>query len=739
MTHNLSNHDLGNANHLGEHNSELDSHADTCVIGGQAVILREYPPEHSVDVTPFLARLGTVARVPMCSAAVAFDDPRTGNAHLLVFHQALSIPELNHNLLCPMQMRHNGVIVNERPKHCTEDPTVDDHAILHGDLRMTLQLDGPTSYFPTRTPTDVELECYPNGPFFEMTGEFPEWDPHTDLFQILESRLVDSDGEIITKPRRNTHQLFSMLTVAQLVDPFCKLCTTVNIPHVTAVARSQVTSHRDNAALLASTWRIGLPAARHTLRATTQRGVREYDGQARTVERRYPTGDRPLRYKRLLHPVFNDTFFSTVESRRGNTASHIYATDFGWSRNFPIKSKSDAHETLDEFFHCYGVPSRLINDNAKELIQGKFASVARQAHCHMDLTDPYSPFQNRAESEIREIKWLAGQWMAANATPNRLWDYCTVLASLVRSHTQLSLYQLHGQAPEEMMTGVTPDISHICEFCWFEWVYVSPPVGSFADGKEHLGRYLGPTLPGHGSTMSYHVLQHSGEVVSRTSIRKLTPQELDKSDIRCAMDKFMDNVEDKLGPPIADDDTPILEATEAASGKKKRKAKSKPRHPVSVSSLNVNSVTPEYELYEDDNESHQHQQDPDDFDIDAYDGYVTAQVSLPREEKLELGTVLRRKRDAEGKLIGHSHENPIMDSSIYDVVFSDGEVLEYSANVIAENLYSQVDDEGHHQVMIDNIIDHKKDSTAVPIEDRTFKHKGKTRKRITTRGWVHFI
>ena len=68
-----------------------------------------------------------------------------------------------------------------------------------------------------------------------------------------------------------------------------------------------------------------------------------------------------------------------------------------------------------------------------------------------------------------------------------------------------------------------------------------------------------------------------------------------------------------------------------------------------------------------------------------------------------------------------------MDSSIYDVVFSDGEVLEYLANIITENLYSQVDNEGHHQVMIDNIIDHnKKDSTAVPIIDRTFEHNGKT-------------
>ena len=37
-------------------------------------------------------------------------------------------------------------------------------------------------------------------------------------------------------------------------------------------------------------------------------------------------------------------------------------------------------------FIVYGVPSRLINDNAKELTQGKFSSVTHQAHCHMDLT-----------------------------------------------------------------------------------------------------------------------------------------------------------------------------------------------------------------------------------------------------------------------------------------------------------------------------------------------------------------
>jgi hypothetical protein len=100
---------------------------------------------------------------------------------------------------------------------------------------------------------------------------------------------------------------------------------------------------------------------------------------------------------------------------------------FLWSRNFPMKSKSDTHHTLDEFFHRYGVPTSLISDNAKELIQGEFARKARQAQCPIDLTDTYSPGQNRAESEIRELKCLSGRWMMKKKSPKVLWDFCLAL------------------------------------------------------------------------------------------------------------------------------------------------------------------------------------------------------------------------------------------------------------------------------------------------------------------------
>jgi hypothetical protein len=154
----------------------------------------------------------------------------------------------------------------------------------------------------------------------------------------------------------------------------------------------------------------------------------------------------------------------------------VYAADFCWSQNFPIKSKSEVHHTLDDLYQRYGVPTRLISDNAKELTLGQFAKKARQAQCPMDMTDAYSPFfQNRAaEGEmIRKLKRLSGRrWMVKMKSPKVLWDYCLELSSKIHSITAHNLYQLKGQVPETLMTtGSTADtISHLCEFSWYEWV-----------------------------------------------------------------------------------------------------------------------------------------------------------------------------------------------------------------------------------------------------------------------------
>jgi len=55
---------------------------------------------------------------------------------------------------------------------------------------------------------------------------------------------------------------------------------------------------------------------------------------------------------------------------------------------------------------------------------------------------------------------------------------------------------------------------------------------------------------------------------------------------------------------------------------------------------------------------------------------------------------------------------------LYDVEFPDGEVQEYSAYVIAENIYAQSDIDGHSYNILDSIVDYQRDSNAVDKSDK---------------------
>jgi hypothetical protein len=94
----------------------------------------------------------------------------------------------------------------------------------------------------------------------------------------------------------------------------------------------------------------------------------------------------------------------------------------------------------------------------------------------------------------------------------------------------------------------------------------------------------------------------------------------------------------------------------------------------------------------------------DGFNQETYDAYAVAQVQLPKGDDMAIGTIVKQKCDHDGNPIGRHDVNPILDARIYEVEFPDGEVLEHAANVIAENLYSQLDEEGHHQVVFVMIL-----------------------------------
>jgi hypothetical protein len=102
---------------------------------------------------------------------------------------------------------------------------------------------------------------------------------------------------------------------------------------------------------------------------------------------------------------------------------------------------------------------------------------------------------------------------------------------------------------------------------------------------------------------------------------------------------------------------------------------------------------------------------------------------------MKVGRVVKRSVDENSNPKGTSHSNPILDSREYLVEFDDGEVLEYSANVIAENIYSQADSEGRRYLLMDSIIDYRKNPDAVSKDDEFVIVNGKRQRKKTTDGW----
>ena len=78
----------------------------------------------------------------------------------------------------------------------------------------------------------------------------------------------------------------------------------------------------------------------------------------------------------------------------------------------------------------------------------------------------------------------------------------------------------------------------------------------------------------------------------------------------------------------------------------------------------------------------------DEYTPEAFDGYLTASVLLPRGGEVLRAQVVSRKRDSNGNPIGRANANPILDTRIYEVKFEDGAREFYSENLIAENMYS---------------------------------------------------
>jgi hypothetical protein len=107
---------------------------------------------------------------------------------------------------------------------------------------------------------------------------------------------------------------------------------------------------------------------------------------------------------------------------------------------------------------------------------------------------------------------------------------------------------------------------------------------------------------------------------------------------------------------------------------------------------------------------------------------------MPTGEDLVQAKVIKRKCDADDNLMGKRNTNPILYTRKYDVQFPDGSIGIFAANIIAKNLYSQVDPEKMSHTIFKDIINHRCNKKVTA--NQTYVNKnGETVPRMTIAGW----
>ena len=263
----------------------------------------------------------------------------------------------------------------------------------------------------------------------------------------------------------------------------------------------------------------------------------------------------------------------------------------------------------------------------------------------------------------------------------------------------------------------TPDISEFLDFGFYDWCWYSD---AFGMAETKLGRWLGVSHQ-VGSLISYWLLADKCKVISRTTVQRVTnlkmQEDMNKSWAQAFDQAIRERINDSAHYIIdggknepKDWATHLLDT----DGDFQDEFNNVISHPVVKEA--DESFTPDV----------------------MGDTYVNMELALPQGGTLEprYARVTKRLRDANGIPIGTEHDNPILNTRMYEVEFMDREKSSLSANYIAENLFAQIDDDGNRQVLLNEIIDHHTTGHQIMQQDVFIMTKnGIRRRKETTTGW----
>ena len=421
---------------------ELDSHANTIVLGANCTILSH--TGQSCEVMPYSDTYDAITDVPVVTGATLWTSPHEGEEFILVFNEALWMGDtLQHTLVNPNQLRAYGTTVQDNPFapaplqfEPSTGPTI------------PLASMGTIIYCNTRAPNDRELSTLPH---IHLSSS-ATWDPHNVVFpthrveeeghqtQILSTSSISTSANDLTSTIHDPANFHSrLISSIQVHSPTKSSEELPSAPTFQSKGRHSSVSPQD----LSERWFIGLKKAKDTIKNTTQRILRS---ALLPLARRY-RADRMYERPRIRSTIYTDTMDGQHKSLDGNKYAQVFATDFHFSAVYPMESKGMAGDALKQFIADFGVPDQIICDGSKEQTKRgtTFMEQVRKHHIDLHTTEPGRYNQSKVEGVIRELRKSWFRTMHRKRVPKRLWDYGLMWVSEVRVRTSSDAMDLKGR------------------------------------------------------------------------------------------------------------------------------------------------------------------------------------------------------------------------------------------------------------------------------------------------------
>ena len=152
---------------------ELDSQADTTVLGHNCVILT-YTGK-GCKVSPYSDDYELIQYVSVVTGATVWNCPHSIEKFILLFNEALWMEDkLDHTLVNPKQMCHHRIDVQDNP--CMKNPM--GITCPEEDVTIPLYMSGPIVCADTSSPTQKKWDYFP----WIVLKYTHGWDPHSVCF-----------------------------------------------------------------------------------------------------------------------------------------------------------------------------------------------------------------------------------------------------------------------------------------------------------------------------------------------------------------------------------------------------------------------------------------------------------------------------------------------------------------------------------------------------------------------------